>query len=399
MARKKAVAVQKSEPQTKEDPNILFESWFKASSPEDQQIVNDVDEHLIKIQTDKKNSRRDLQPLRVGMELSKVRKLIIGNEGAADPQTKEGRTWGAYRDSHLKKAGYSKSSCDTYVSMTTEARMILPDDLITALLDYTDDKGVVKLVGGNVKKPFGKYTKFLRSDEVQNHLKDGKLDKFLSQTELLLSTFTVKKNVEQPETIPNLSVAINTVVRRIFNEVKDDLKLTAPFDLTQVVDNARDNVRDVIQHLLLVCSCPDDMTTFEASDKEVIEEDKLETLIGIVNKKNELKKAATAKTKKEKKKLHRRKRPQADDKATDIVMGKYTIRKNLTPEKPLTPWEVFMASSDKPFAWSKTQALAEELVTALQAKDAGSDKTPAHKDDLTQLQEDAIRKGQHGHAG
>ena len=269
MAKKKkkagAGANVKPVPKIKENPSVVFESWLKtASTPEQQNTISAVEEHLIEIQDDRKDLRRELQPLRVGMELDKVRLAITGEEGAASPQKETGRIWGAYRDSRLKKAGYSKASCDRYIGMIAAARTILPDDpLITSLLDSTSEKtGMVMLTGGTVEKPFGKYTMYLKSKDVQEHIRDGKVDLGdLSPDDLVANVFD-PLNAETPDTLSNMTLAVNGVVKRIFNEVKEEVKVgKEPFDLSKVVENARDYLRHVVECLLLVCKCPD-MTTF-----------------------------------------------------------------------------------------------------------------------------------------
>jgi hypothetical protein len=400
MARKKKVAGAgvKPEPRKKEDAGVLFESWFKASTPEEQAIITEVDAHLIGLQSDKKDLRREMQPLRVGIELSRVRKLIIGEEGDASPQTTNGRIWGDYRDSHLKNAGYSKASCDRYVSMTEVARKILPDDsLITALLDHTNDKDVVQLVGGNVEKPFGKYTMFLKSDEVQMHVKDGKVLDDLSADHLIANVFD-PLNAETPDTPAHMTVAVNTVVRRILTQVKGELKPgKEPLEFSKVVENARDYVRYVVESLLTVCNCPDMKDTFEPNGEDIIELDKLLTLEAAVKEANENKQKASAakptKKQKAKKVTHVR---HAEEKAADIVIGKYTIRKNPKPQYPQTPWEIFAEGNDKPVVRCQDRMQAEKHVEQhLLPKGAASDKSPAHtKDELKQRE----GKGQPGHA-
>lgn len=413
MAKKKKVAGSgakgKPEPKKKEDPSVIFESWLKSCTEEQRNTISEVDTHLGEIQTDKKNLRRELQPLRVGMELDKVRLAITGEEGAASPQKETGRIWGAYRDSHLKDAGYSKASCDRYVGMIAAARTILPDDpLIVALLDYANDKGVVQLVGGNVKKPFGKYTMYLQSKDVQMHVKDGKVNlDDLSADDLIANVFD-PLNAEAPDTLPNMSVAVNGVVSRILTQVKGELKPGKdPLDLSKVVENARDYVRYVIECLLTVCNCPDMKDTFEPNGEDIIEADKLLTLEAAVKKANDDKQNASAakptKKQKQKKEAHVR---HADDKVADIVMGKYTIRKNKKAQHfPLTPWEIFENGNDKPVARAQDRLQAQQEVEKLLAKqsadnlhdlaDAAKTQKGAHSDSPSSpaaQQDEEIRK-------
>jgi hypothetical protein len=378
--KKKAGAGLKLVPK-KDDPGILFESWFNNSADSEQQkIVADVEKHLKEIQTEKKNTqknmRKEFQPLRIGMQLSKVRKAITGEDGPADPQTKEGRIWGDYRDSHLKDAGYSKASCDRYVTMTEQARKILPDSLIAVLLDYTDENGMVKLIGGSVEKPFGKFTKFLKSPDVQKHIKDGKVNGDLSDDDLL-GAFN---NPEESDTLDNISVAINTAVKRIFAKVKEEDKLKAPFDATVVVEKARHYVRDVIECLLLVCKCTD-MTTFEArEDDGMIEKAGLDTLVGMVNKLNNEKKQKPVKKQRAKKGI-----PPKPEREQDIVMGDFTIRLNKKAQHfPQTPWEVFEKGADKPSFRAQDELQAKQEVLKLQAKRSLEKQSAANVQDLAE---------------
>jgi len=393
MAKKKKVAgagaALKPEPKKKEDPEVIFESWFKTACTDEQKTtISDVEEHLKEIQDHRKDSRRELQPLRVGMELQKVRFAITGESGAASPQKETGRIWGAYRDSHLKKAGYSKSSCDTYVGMIAAARTILPDDsLINALLDYINDKtGMVMLVGGKVDKPFGKYTMYLQSKDVQMHVRDGKVNlDDLSVDDLVANVF-LPENAETPDTLSNMTLAVNGVVKRIFNEVKEEVKVgKEPFDLSKVVENARDYVRHVVECLLLVCKC-EDMTTFEAKDEEIIEQDSLRTLEAVVKEVNEQKKASAAKAtkpKKVKKVAHVKHEP---EKVTQVRIGKYIISRNPSPP-PLhvkDPWQIFAKGGDTPIAWATDSLQAERIIAQLEAKDnavqANEQSKDAHSD-------------------
>jgi hypothetical protein len=411
MAKKKKVAgagaAVKPEPKKKEDPSVIFESWLKGCTDEQRQIVSDVDEHLIGIQSDKKDLRREMQPLRVGMELSKARRAITGQSGAASPQKESGRIWGAYRDSHLKDAGYSKSSCDTYVGMIEEARKILPDDnLITTLMDHTNEKGVVLLVGGKVDKPFGKYTKYLKSDEVQQYVKDGKVD-LGDQTvdDLVINVFDPDNAEEPPDTLDHVAVAVNTAVKRIFARVKEELKTgKEPFDLKKVVENARDYVRYVVESLLTVCDCPDMKDTFEPKEEDFIETDKLLTLEAVVKEANEKKKASAVKSKATKPKKPKKVahvRHAEPEKVADIIMGKYTIRKNPKPQFPQTPWEVFENGNDKPVACQDKLQAEQYVEQHLLPKDAPSDRpsSPAPQDEQVRKQQREARAGKEYDAG
>lgn len=381
MATKKAGtgAGVKPKAKKKEDPNIIFESWLSTCTDDQRQTISAVDKRLVGIQNDRKNLKREMQPLRVGMELSRVKEIIVGHTGKAKPQKETGRVWGAYRDSHLKDAGYSKSSSDTYVDMIAAARVILPDDtLITALLDHTNGKGVVMLVGGNRERPFGKFTHYLKSSDFQKeHVKRGKVDLGDETVDDLVINVFDPDNVEEPDTLANMTLAVNTVVKRIVAEVKGEFRPGKnPLDLINVIQNARDYVRYVVECLLTVCNCPDMKDTFEPKEKDIIELDKVLTLRAVVQELNEKKHEAATPTKKKKTKkvVHVRQKP--EEKAADIQVGKYTISKNPKPQFPQTPWEVFENGNDKPVARCQDKLQAEEAVTKLLAKDAPSDRPP-----------------------
>jgi hypothetical protein len=348
-----------------------------------------------------------MQPLRVGMELSRVKEIIVGHSGKANPQKETGRVWGAYRDSHLKNAGYSKSSSDTYVDMIEAARTILPDDtLITALLDHTNEKGVVMLVGGNREKPYGKYTMYLKSKDVQMYVKDGKVDLGEQTGEDLVANVFDPNNVEEPDTLANMTVAVNTVVKRIVAEVKSELKPGKnPLDLTKVVENSRDYVRYVVECLLTLCNCPDMKDTFEPREEDIIELDKLLTLGAVVQELNEKRQKTSAakptKQKKAKKVAHVRQEP---EKVADIRIGKYVIRKNPKPPFPQTPWEVFEDGNDKPVVRLQDRLQAQQHVEQhLLPKDPHSDRprspAAAQQDEEIRKQREAARGGKEYDAG
>jgi hypothetical protein len=422
MARKKKVAgsgaALKPEPKKKEDPSVIFENWLKKdSTPEQQQAVSAADKYLIGIQTDRKDLRREWQPLRIGMELDKVRLAITGETGPASPQTTTGRIWGAYVDSHLKDAGYSKASAKRYVGMIVEARIILPDDtLITRLLDYTDDKtGMVMLTGGKVEKPFGKYTLYMKSNDVQEHIKDGKVDLGdLSVNNLVANVFS---NPEPPPTALDLwAVAVNTVMRKFVARANAKLKPgKKPLELDQVGDHARDGVQYVVDALLTLCKCEDmKEDTFDPIDESVIKTDKLLTLEAAVNEVNENKKqkASEAKPPKMTKKGKLEASVRQHKPAKVLVNGKYTARKNPKPDyaNRQSPWEIFVEGTDKPVALCTDSVQAEQHMARLvviaqakddavqaneQSKDAHSDRPPspaAQQDEETRKQ-----RAQKGH--
>jgi hypothetical protein len=382
-------------PRVKVDPNVVFEAWLKTCTEAQRQTILEVDTTLLKIQSTKKDLRRELQPLRVGMELSKAKQVIVGRSGKANPQQEAGRIWGAYRDSHLKSAGYSKSTCDTYVGMIDEARKVLPDDtLITALLDHVNEQGMVMMTRGDLERPFGKYTKYLKSKDVQMYVKDGKVDLGEQSPEDLVANVFDPNNVEESDTVPNMTAAVNGVVKRIVSEVKGELKLgNSPLDLTKVVENSRDYVRYVVECLLTVCNCPDMKDTFEPREEDIIELDKLLTLGAVVKKLNEKKQKTSAATptkqKKAKKVVHVRQEP---EKVADTRIGKYSIRKNANPQFPLTPWEIFEDGNDKPVARLQDRLQAQQHVEQhLQPKDAHSDRPPSSPA-ASQQQAEEIRK-------
>jgi hypothetical protein len=388
----------------KPEPKAVFDAWFQSCTDAQRRVIFEVDSKLGLIQTDKKNLRRDLQPLRVGMELSKVKQIIVGRSGKANPQQETGRIWGAYRDSNLKAAGYSKSSCDTYIGMIEEARVILPsDELITALLDHTNKKGQVVMTGGNKEKPFGKFTMYLKSTDVQQHVKDGKVNlDDLTADDLIANVFD-PENVETPETKLNMTVAVDTVVKRIFSELKTKIlpkeALEPVIDEAQAISHSHKLVRYVIESLLTACNM--EPLAFEPVSAEIIEDDEIITLSALITAANDdKKKKADSKGRKKKtsKKSHvRDEQPEAETELRPEG-GKYVIRKNRNAQHfPMTPWEIFEDGKDKPVARCQDKLQAVEQVSLLLKKTGA---TPNRPTELNKLQEDAIRKQtQVGNAG
>jgi len=97
MAKKQAKAEpvhEAAKPKIKEDPGVVFTKFLTSCTEQQRKTIFAVDATLKLIQTDKKKLRRELQPLRVGMELSKVREIIVGRSGKANPQQESGRIWG-----------------------------------------------------------------------------------------------------------------------------------------------------------------------------------------------------------------------------------------------------------------------------------------------------------------
>jgi hypothetical protein len=392
----------------KEDPTVVFEGWLKSCTETQRQTVFEVDARLTVIQKAKADLKRELQPLRVGMELSRVKEVIVGRTGRANPQQESGRIWGAYRDSHLKWAGYTKSSCDTYVAMIEEARKILPDDkLITALLDHTNERGAVVMTGGRRERPFGKYSMYLKSEDVQQHVDDGKVNlDDLSAEDLVANVFD-PENVETPETKVNMTVAVNSVVNKIFSELKANVlparNAQNPLvDEAQAIKHSHKLVQYVAESLLTACAC--EPMNFKARSLEHLKDDEIITLASLVQAANDKKKkVADSKPAKKKanktKSTHVREYEQPETvEETEIRPegGKHIIRKNPKPQYPQTPWEIFEDGKDKPVARCQDASQAVTEVIRLQSKEVtAAVKSPAPTDAyVTQTQDDAIRKQQ-----
>jgi len=404
MAKKQAKAEpvhEAAKPKIKEDPGVVFTKFLTSCTEQQRKTIFAVDATLKLIQTDKKKLRRELQPLRVGMELSKVREIIVGRSGKANPQQESGRIWGDYRDSHLKAAGYTKSSADTYVGMIEEARKILPDDtLIAALIDFTNEKGAVVMTGGSKEKPFGKFTDYLKSDAVQMHIKDGQVDlDDLSADELIVHVFD-PTNVETPDTPENTTVAVNTAVRRIWNEVKKKLpKATAenPIDEAVAIKLSHEKLRYVIEALLTACEM--EPISLKPLLPQTFNDDDLISLSDLVTKANEkLQKAA------EEKRASQRESPEPETEP-EIRHGKYTIHKNRKAQHfPQTPWEIWEDGKKKPTVRCQDKLQAETEVSRLlnnEAVEKAAEKLiPEHPaTDVTGMQDAAIRKQRESQSG
>lgn len=385
----------------KEDPNAVFDAWLKSCTESQRKTVFEVDAKLAVIQKAKTDLKRELQPLRVGMELSRVKEVIVGRSGKANPQQETGRIWGAYRDSHLKDAGYSKSSCDTYVGMIDEARMILPDDnLIVALLDHTNEKGVVMMTGGNREKPFGRYTMYLKSEDVQQHIEDGKVNlDDLSADDLVVNVFD-PENVEPPEAKANMTVATNTVVKRIFTELKANVlpatnKQNPLIDEEQAIQHSHGLVKYVVESLLTACVC--EPMEFKARPLEHLKDDDMITLSSLIQEANDRKKKtddSKPAKKKAKKANHAREYEQqpAAAEVTEIRPEgcKYAIRRSSKPQFPKTPWEIWEDGKDKPTARCQDASQAVTEVIRLLGKEAS--KRPTQTDaEIAKAQDEAIR--------
>jgi len=402
MARKKGTPAVET-PTGKPNPKAEFDAWFKTCTDAQKKVIFEVDAKLNVIQTDKNNLRKEMQPLRVGMELSRVKEIIIGRSGKADPQKEEGRIWGAYRDSHLKDAGYSKSSCDTYVGMIVEARKILPsDELITALIDHTDEQGSVMMTGGNLERPFGKFTMYLRSDAVQEHVNDGKVNlDDLTVDDLIANVFD-PKNVESRKTKPNLTVAVNTAVRQIFSKLKAERKASKkPMTDEAATMKARNRlVQYVVEALLAVCDMQP--MAFKPLTAKTVKAHKLLTLASLVQAANAKKqkaakpaKKAARKTKKAKS-THAREyeqQPEQQAEPTEIRPegGKYVIRKNSKPQFPQLAWEIFEDGKDEQVARCQDKLQAVEAVNGL-LKKAGAAVDSPNPDAAAAAQDKVIRK-------
>jgi hypothetical protein len=401
----------------KEDPNVVFEAWLKSCTESQRKTIFEVDAKLTVIQKAKTDLKRELQPLRVGMELSRAKEIIVGRSGKANPQQESGRIWGAYRDSHLKSAGYTKSSCDTYVAMIEEARKILPDNnLIVALLDHTDEKGAVVMTGGNRDKPFGRHTMYLKSENVQQHVEDDKVNlDDLSADDLIANVFD-PENVETPDPVANMTMAVNTVVKRILADLKANVlpaanKQNPLIDEAQAIKHSHKLVRYVVESLLTACAM--EPITFKALTLEHLKDDEIVTLSALVQEANAKKQKAddskpAKKKAKKAKSTHAREYVQAETVEENEIRpegGKYVARRNPKPQFPATPWEVFENGKDKPILRCQDKMHAMEQIIRLLAKESAA-KAPTDAE-TTQAQDEEIRKQQKterptppaGHAG
>jgi hypothetical protein len=381
MPKKKAKPeppAEEDHPGVEGDPKVVFDAWLKTCTEAQRKTILEVYTTLLEIQSTKKDLRRELQPLRVGMELSKVKQVIVGRSGKANPQQETGRIWGAYRDSHLKAAGYSKSSCDAYVAMIEEARVILPsDELILTLLNHTDEKGAVVMSGGNRERPFGKFTMYLKSDDVQQHVKDGKVNlDDLTEDDLIANVFD-SKNIETPDRPLNLTVAVNTVMKRILSELKGDENLPKDVfrpvvDEAKVIKHSHPLVKYVIEVLLAACNM--EPVAFEPMSALVLEADEIITLSAMVKAANDDKKKKAdskpeKKNQKASKKSHLRgEQPAQAEPEIRPEGGKYVIRKSPKPKFPMTPWEIFEDGKDNAVARCQDKLQAAEAVTGLLKK-------------------------------
>jgi hypothetical protein len=211
-----------------EDSLVVANRFLETLDSETQKQIAAKKAELEAIQTHRNDLRAELQPLRIGRTLTEIRQLICGVDGniveQADSQTVAGRAWGAYKRSHLQTAGYSKSSAESYVNMIAAARDLLPsDDLITALLNYKNDKGVVQMVGGSMAKPFGKFNLYIASNDVQQYVKDGRVElpDDITAEDFVGNVFD-PENAEPTERADHSVAAANFVVKRIFAELQDD---------------------------------------------------------------------------------------------------------------------------------------------------------------------------------
>jgi hypothetical protein len=394
----------------KEKPQEIFEAWFKSCTEVQKKVFFELDSRLGLIQTGKKDMRRETQPLRLGMELQKAKAVITGRAGKADPQKEEGRIWGAYRDSRLKAAGFSKSSCETYVTMIAEARKILPDDnLIITLLDHTNEKGVVMMTGGKKEKPFGPYTMYLQSDDVQKYVKDGKVDlEGLSAEDLVANVFD-PENVETPDPKLRMTVAVNTVVKQLFAELKSNVlprtsKENPLVDEEQVVKHSHRLVQYVVESLLTACAMQP--IPFSARTAEHLKDDEIVTLSSLVHEANAKKTKddeAKPKAKKAKKAKATHVREYEQQYPVGTLAGdfrpeggKYVIRVNPKSQFPRTPWEVWEDGKDKPVARCQDKLQATDVATSLLSRKTETPSIPTApktEDELATMQDDLIRQG------